>query len=165
MKCFRCQLEMPALAAPVGALAAAVGVARVVNGVHYPSDIAGGWVFGVGVGMLTLRWWPLRRSEPAAAARPPMRHPRRLMKGTRPRDELRRARPQMSCWSTVRTSQLENPGSVSLRDLLPTLSAFCPIRWSITSSDIAMRQPLADAWYRPGSTLGRPAVVVDYEFQ
>src|SRR5271165_828214 len=72
---------------------------------------------------------------------------------------------QMSCWSTVRTSQLENPGSVSLRDLLPTLSAFCPIRWSITSSDIAMRQPLADAWYRPGSTLGRPAVVVDYEFQ
>ena len=63
-------LEMPALAAPVGALAVAVGVARVVNGVHYPSDIAGGWVFGVGVGMLTLRWWPLRRSEPAAAARP-----------------------------------------------------------------------------------------------
>ena len=63
-------LEMPALAVPVGALAVAVGVARVVNGVHYPSDIAGGWVFGVGVGMLTLRWWPLRRSEPAAAARP-----------------------------------------------------------------------------------------------
>ncbi|MGO9783748.1 MAG: phosphatase PAP2 family protein, partial [Streptosporangiaceae bacterium] len=54
------------LAAPVGALAVAVGVARVVNGVHYPSDIAGGWVVGVGVGMLTLWWWPLRRSEPAA---------------------------------------------------------------------------------------------------
>jgi hypothetical protein len=34
-------LEMPALAAPVGALAAAVGISRVVNGVHYPSDIAG----------------------------------------------------------------------------------------------------------------------------
>ncbi len=32
---------MPALAAPVGALAAAVGMSRVVNGVHYPSDIAG----------------------------------------------------------------------------------------------------------------------------
>ena len=63
-------LEMPALAAPVGALAAAVGTSRVVNGVHYPSDIAGGWVFGVGVGMLTLRWWPLRRSKPAATARP-----------------------------------------------------------------------------------------------
>jgi membrane-associated phospholipid phosphatase len=35
-------LEMPALPAPVGALAAAVGISRVVNGVHYPSDIAGG---------------------------------------------------------------------------------------------------------------------------
>jgi hypothetical protein len=61
-------LEMPALAAPVGALAAAVGISRVVNGVHYPSDIAGGWAFGAGVGMLTLRWWPLRQSQPAAAS-------------------------------------------------------------------------------------------------
>ena len=60
-------LEMPALGAPVGALAAAVGVSRVVNGVHYPSDIAGGWVFGVGVGMLTLRWWPLCRADAPAA--------------------------------------------------------------------------------------------------
>jgi membrane-associated phospholipid phosphatase len=63
-------LEMPALAAPVGALAAAVGIARVVNGVHYPSDIIGGWAVGVGVAMLTLRWWPLRRPERAAAAGP-----------------------------------------------------------------------------------------------
>jgi membrane-associated phospholipid phosphatase len=63
-------LEMPALAAPVGTLAAAVGIARVVNGVHYPSDIVGGWAVGVGVAMLTLRWRPLRRSEPAAAAGP-----------------------------------------------------------------------------------------------
>jgi hypothetical protein len=41
-------LEMPALAAPVGVLAAAMGMSRVVNGVHYPSDIAGGWAVGVG---------------------------------------------------------------------------------------------------------------------
>ena len=61
-------LEMPTLAAPVGVLAAAVGMSRVVNGVHYPSDIAGGWAVGVGVGMLTLRWWPLRQSQPAAAS-------------------------------------------------------------------------------------------------
>jgi len=61
-------LEMPALAAPVGVLAAAVGVARVVNGVHYPSGIAGGWAVGVGVGMLTLCWRPLGRSGPAAAS-------------------------------------------------------------------------------------------------
>jgi membrane-associated phospholipid phosphatase len=59
---------MPALAAPVGALAAAVGISRVANGVHYPSDIAGGWAAGVDVGMLTLRWWPLRRSQPAATS-------------------------------------------------------------------------------------------------
>jgi undecaprenyl-diphosphatase len=61
-------LEMPALAAPVGVLAVAVGMSRVVNGVHYPSDIAGGWAVGVGVAMLTLRWWPLRQSQPAAAS-------------------------------------------------------------------------------------------------
>jgi len=59
---------MPALAAPVGALAAAVGISRVVSDVHYPSDIAGGWPVGVGVAMLTLRWWPLRQSQPAAAS-------------------------------------------------------------------------------------------------
>jgi membrane-associated phospholipid phosphatase len=63
-------LELPAVAVPVGALAVAVGVARVVNGVHYPSDIAGGWVVGVGVAVLTLRWWPLCRSEPASCERP-----------------------------------------------------------------------------------------------
>jgi membrane-associated phospholipid phosphatase len=57
---------MPALAAPVGA---AVGMSRVVNGVHYPSDIAGGWAVGVGVGMLTLRWWPLRQSRPGTPER------------------------------------------------------------------------------------------------
>ena len=45
---------------PVANAAAAVGLARIVNGVHFPSDIAGGWVVGVSVGMLTLRWWPLR---------------------------------------------------------------------------------------------------------
>jgi membrane-associated phospholipid phosphatase len=60
-------LELPAVAVPVGALAVAVGLARVVNGVHFPSDIAGGWAVGVGVAMLTLRWWPRYRSEPAAA--------------------------------------------------------------------------------------------------
>lgn len=63
-------LEMPVLAAPVGALAAAVGASRVVTGVHFPSDVAAGFAIGTCAGMLTLRWWPLRRSEPAAAARP-----------------------------------------------------------------------------------------------
>lgn len=63
-------LEVPALAAPVGALAAAVGASRVVTGVHYPSDVAAGFAIGTCAGLLTVRWWPLRRTEPAAAARP-----------------------------------------------------------------------------------------------
>jgi len=64
-------LEMPALAVPVGALAVAVGVSRVVNGVHYPSDIAGGWAVGVGVAMLTLRWRPRYRSQPRRSGHAP----------------------------------------------------------------------------------------------
>jgi diacylglycerol kinase family enzyme len=63
-------LELPVLAVPVGALAAAVGASRVVTGVHFPSDVAAGFAIGAGAGLLTVRWWPLRQSEPAAAARP-----------------------------------------------------------------------------------------------
>jgi len=63
-------LELPVLAAPVGALAAAVGASRVVTGVHYPSDVMAGFAIGTCAGLLTVRWWPLRRTEPAAAIRP-----------------------------------------------------------------------------------------------
>jgi hypothetical protein len=52
------------------ALAAAVGASRVVTGVHFPSDVAAGFAIGTCAGVLTVRWWPLRRSEPAAATRP-----------------------------------------------------------------------------------------------
>ena len=68
-------LELPTVAVPVGALAVAVGLARVVNGVHFPSDIAGGWAVGVGVAMLTLRWWPRYGPSPPQRLRPVMRHP------------------------------------------------------------------------------------------
>jgi undecaprenyl-diphosphatase len=53
-------LELPALAAPVGALAAAVGASRVVTGVHFPSDVLAGFAIGVAAAALTRRWrrWP-----------------------------------------------------------------------------------------------------------
>ena len=63
-------LEMPALAGPVGALAAAVGASRVISRVHYPSDVLAGFALGTAAGLATVRWWPLRPAEPAAAARP-----------------------------------------------------------------------------------------------
>jgi diacylglycerol kinase family enzyme/membrane-associated phospholipid phosphatase len=63
-------LEMPALAAPIGGLAAAVGASRVTTGVHYPSDVAAGFALGTAAGLLTLRWWPRRPATPASAARP-----------------------------------------------------------------------------------------------
>jgi len=70
-------LEKPGLAAPVIAVAAAVGASRVVTGVHYPSDVLAGFTIGAAAGMMTLRWWPRRPPVPAAAIRPRGRHRRR----------------------------------------------------------------------------------------
>jgi diacylglycerol kinase family enzyme len=63
-------LEVPALAVPIGGLAAIVGASRVASRVHYPSDVLAGFALGTAAGLLTLRWWARRPAEPAAAARP-----------------------------------------------------------------------------------------------
>jgi membrane-associated phospholipid phosphatase len=52
-------MEAPALAVPLGGLAAGVAVSRVAVGVHYPSDVAAGAIVGVAAAFLTRRWWPV----------------------------------------------------------------------------------------------------------
>ena len=63
-------LEMPALAVPVGGLAAAVGVSRAVSRGHRPPGMMAGFALGSAAGLVTLRWWARRPAVPAAAARP-----------------------------------------------------------------------------------------------
>jgi len=60
-------LESPTAAAFVAPIAAAVAYSRVHTGVHWPSDVACGAALGVGLGLLTQRWWPLGIGEPAEA--------------------------------------------------------------------------------------------------
>ncbi|XVS67252.1 bifunctional phosphatase PAP2/diacylglycerol kinase family protein [Actinosynnema sp. CA-299493] len=60
-------MESPALAVAIAPVAAAVAYSRVHTGVHWPSDVAAGAAIGVGAALLTRRWWPLGRTEPATA--------------------------------------------------------------------------------------------------
>jgi diacylglycerol kinase family enzyme/membrane-associated phospholipid phosphatase len=60
-------MEMPVLAAPLGALAAAVAYSRVYNGVHYPGDVIFGGAIGVGVAVATTKVWPRVDASPASA--------------------------------------------------------------------------------------------------
>lgn len=60
-------MESPVAGALVAPVAAAVAYSRVHTGVHWPSDVVAGAALGVGMGVATRRWWPVRADEPAAA--------------------------------------------------------------------------------------------------
>jgi diacylglycerol kinase family enzyme len=62
-------MEAPILAAPLGALAAAVAYSRVYNGVHYPGDVVFGGAIGIAVAVATTRVWPTIDDSPASARR------------------------------------------------------------------------------------------------
>jgi diacylglycerol kinase family enzyme/membrane-associated phospholipid phosphatase len=61
-------LETPALAAPVGLLAAGVAYGRVHTGVHYPGDVAAGLALGGAAALALTRVWPVRPDRPAVAS-------------------------------------------------------------------------------------------------
>jgi membrane-associated phospholipid phosphatase len=61
-------LEMPALAVPLGVVAAGVVVSRVATGAHYPSDVIAGAAVGVTVSLL-LRRRLRKRSTPSGRPR------------------------------------------------------------------------------------------------
>lgn len=62
-------MEQPALAAPLGALSAAVAFSRIYTGAHYPSDVLVGAAIGAGLATATKKFFPLV-SPDAAQARP-----------------------------------------------------------------------------------------------
>ena len=61
-------MQAPALALPVGALAAAVAYSRVHTGVHYPADVAVGAAMGATAAVLLRRTWPVHPDRAAASA-------------------------------------------------------------------------------------------------
>ncbi|HEY8373133.1 MAG TPA: phosphatase PAP2 family protein [Pseudonocardiaceae bacterium] len=60
-------LEKPVAGALLVPLATAVAYSRVHTGVHWPSDVVAGLMLGVGTGLATTRWWPVRPETPALA--------------------------------------------------------------------------------------------------
>ncbi len=63
-------IEVPVLAVPVAGLAALVAGSRVATRDDSPAGLIAGLALGTATGLATMRWWPRRSNEPAAAARP-----------------------------------------------------------------------------------------------
>ncbi|MGW5140661.1 phosphatase PAP2 family protein [Nocardia beijingensis] len=72
-------LESPRAAAAVAPVAAAVGYSRVHIGVHWPSDVVAGALFGGAVAVATRRWWAVRDEGPAVLG--PVEHIEPLPEG------------------------------------------------------------------------------------
>ena len=62
---------LPRLAVPCYVLAAAIAWSRVVTGVHFPLDVLGGAVLGLGVGWLVVRALRTLPAIPRRSAPPP----------------------------------------------------------------------------------------------
>lgn len=62
-------MELPALAVPLGPLAAAVAYSRVYTGAHYPSDVIAGAALGSSIALSTGVFWPVAPSEAREAGR------------------------------------------------------------------------------------------------
>lgn len=72
-------MEQPVAGLLVAPVAAAVSYSRVHTGVHWPSDVLAGAALGVGVGLATRRWWPVRPEQPGRAR--PSEHTNALVDG------------------------------------------------------------------------------------
>jgi undecaprenyl-diphosphatase len=100
-------MELPAVAAPLGLLAAAVGASRVRTRVHYPADVVAGAAVGAAIALGTRRLWAVAPHHPAEVRpvltrlerRPGSDGSGRLLRGGRdggggPRRAARRADPR-----------------------------------------------------------------------
>ncbi|MGQ0631323.1 MAG: bifunctional phosphatase PAP2/diacylglycerol kinase family protein [Sporichthyaceae bacterium] len=63
-------LENPVVAVPVAIVALGVGVSRVHNGVHYPTDVLAGFALGAAATWVLTRAWPVRPSVGPAERAP-----------------------------------------------------------------------------------------------
>ena len=108
--------EVPALAAPLGALAATVAFSRVYLGVHYPADVLVGAALGTAGGLASgpIHTALLERRDGAAVAEAsPL--PSRLLLVTNPR--AGRARALQRSLRAARAAGLEVAGEVDVNDL------------------------------------------------